>query len=58
LNIEIPKPEQVQRVTADIQAGHFPDAAEPIEKALDALDEGTEAAAPTSETVTVLLTTL
>ena len=39
MNLEIHKPELVQRVNAHIQTGHFHDADELIEKALDALDE-------------------
>ena len=39
MNLEIHKPELVQRVNAHIQAGHFHDADELLEKALDALDE-------------------
>ena len=39
MNLEIHKPELVQRVNAHIQAGHFQDADELIEKALDALEE-------------------
>ena len=38
MNIEILKLELVQRVTGHIQAGHFQNADELIEKALDALD--------------------
>jgi Arc/MetJ-type ribon-helix-helix transcriptional regulator len=58
MNIEIHKPELVQRVTAHIQAGHFHDAAELIEKALDALDEQTAASGPTTETGAMLLAAL
>jgi len=39
MNLEIHKPELVQRVQAQIQTGHFHDTDELIEKALDALDE-------------------
>ncbi len=39
MNLEIHKPELVQRVNAQIQSGHFHDIDELIEKALDALDE-------------------
>jgi hypothetical protein len=39
VNLEIHKPELVERVQAQIQSGHFHDADELIEKALDALDE-------------------
>ncbi len=38
MNLEVHKPELVKRVTAHIQTGHFHDADELIEKALDALD--------------------
>jgi predicted hydrolase (HD superfamily) len=39
MNIEIHKPELVQGVNAHIRTGHFHDADELLEKALDALDE-------------------
>lgn len=39
MNLEIHNPELVQRVNAQIQSGHFHDADELIEKALDALEE-------------------
>jgi len=39
VNLEIHKPELMQRVNAHIQGGHFHDADELIEKALDALEE-------------------
>lgn len=45
MNLEIHKPELVQRVNAHIQTGHFHDADEVIERALDAL-EGVAATAP------------
>jgi len=38
MNLEIHKPELVQRVNAHIQTGHFLDADEVLEKALDALE--------------------
>ena len=57
MNLEIHKPELVQRVNAQIQSGHFHDVDELIEKALDALDERT-AAAPTNETGAVVLEAL
>ena len=50
MNIEIRKPELVERVQAQIQSGHFHDADELIEKALDALDE--QALSPVSVTAT------
>jgi hypothetical protein len=43
MNLEIHKPELVQRVNARIQNGQFHDADELLEKALDALDERTNA---------------
>lgn len=47
MNLEIHKPELVQRVTAHIQTGQFLNAEEVIEKALDALDEkGPPSASP------------
>jgi len=39
VNLEIHKPELVQRVNAQLQSGHFHDVDELIEKALDALNE-------------------
>jgi Arc/MetJ-type ribon-helix-helix transcriptional regulator len=39
MNLEIHKPELVQRVNAHIQTGQFHDADEVLEKALDALEE-------------------
>jgi hypothetical protein len=50
LNLQIQKPELARRVQAQIQSGHFRDADELIEKALDALDE--RATAATAETAT------
>lgn len=44
MNLEIRKPELAQRVQAQIQSGHFNDVDELLEKALDALDERTNAA--------------
>jgi hypothetical protein len=38
MNLEIHKPELVQRVSAHIHTGHFQDADELLEKALDALE--------------------
>ena len=52
MNLEIHKPELAQRVQAQIQSGHFHDVDELIEKALDALDERTSAAAPVRDTRT------
>ena len=57
MNIEIHKPELVQRVTAHIQTGQFQNADELIEKALDALDEHT-AAAPMTATGAIVLAAL
>ena len=45
MNLEIHRPELMQRVNAQIQSGHFHDADELIEKALDALEEKTLASA-------------
>jgi Arc/MetJ-type ribon-helix-helix transcriptional regulator len=39
MNLEIHKPELLQRVNAHVQTGQFHDADEVLEKALDALDE-------------------
>lgn len=39
MNLELHRPEVMQRVNAHIQTGHFHDADELIEKALDALDK-------------------
>jgi hypothetical protein len=39
MNLEIHKPQLIERVNAHIQAGHLHDADELIEKALDAPDE-------------------
>jgi Arc/MetJ-type ribon-helix-helix transcriptional regulator len=47
MNLEIHKPELVQRVQAQIQSGNFHDTDELIEKALDALEKAT--AVPTPE---------
>jgi hypothetical protein len=49
MNLEIHKPELVQRVTAHIQTGQFHDTDELIEKALDALEEKTPAPVPPAE---------
>ena len=56
MNLEIHKPELAERVRAQIQSGHFQDADDLLEKALDALDES----AATSKTATgaVLLAAL
>jgi Arc/MetJ-type ribon-helix-helix transcriptional regulator len=43
MNLEIHKPELVQRLNAQIQSGHFHDMDEFIEKALDALEGQTPA---------------
>jgi hypothetical protein len=43
LNLEIHKPELVERVNAQLQRRHFHDVDELIEKALDALDEKSSA---------------
>jgi Arc/MetJ-type ribon-helix-helix transcriptional regulator len=49
MTLEIHKPELVQRVNAQIQSGHFHDADELIEKALDALEGKTPAPASAVE---------
>ena len=48
MNIEIHKPELVERVNAHIEAGYAHDADELFEKALDALDEKSLVPAPAS----------
>lgn len=58
MNLEIHKPELVERVQAQIQSGLFHDADELIEKALDALDERAIAAAPATATGAVVLAAL
>ena len=46
MNLEIHKPELVQRVNAQLQSRHFHDVDELIEKALDALDEKSSVSPP------------
>jgi len=58
MNLEIHKPELVQRVNAHIQTGLFHDADELLEKALDALDEHATAAAQATATGAVVLAAL
>jgi hypothetical protein len=58
MNLEIHKPELVQRVNAQIQSGHFHDVDELLERALDALDEQATAAAPPTATGAVVLAAL
>jgi hypothetical protein len=58
MNLEIRKPELVQRVNAHIQNGRFHDAEEVLEKALDALDEQATAAASPTATGAVVLAAL
>ncbi|HET6840638.1 MAG TPA: hypothetical protein VFK06_03000 [Candidatus Angelobacter sp.] len=58
MNLEIRKPELVQRVQEQIQSGHFLDADELIEKALDALDEQAIAVVPGAATGAVVLAAL
>jgi hypothetical protein len=58
MNLEIHKPELVQRVNAHIQNGRFHDADEVLEKALDALDEQSAAATPPTATGAVVLAAL
>jgi hypothetical protein len=57
MNLEIHKPELLERVNAHIQTGQFHDTDELIEKALDALDER-NASAPADETGAVVLAAL
>ena len=54
MNLEIHKPELVQRVNAHIQAGKFHDLDELLEKALDALDQPTPNATLTETGAVVL----
>lgn len=49
MNLEIHKPELLQRMNTHIQAGHFHDADELIEKALDALEGKAPAPIPPVE---------
>ena len=58
MNLEIHKPELAQRVQARIQSGHFHDADDLIEKALDALDEQVTAQVPGAATGAVVLAAL
>jgi len=58
MNLEIHKPQLVQRVNAQIQSGHFHDLDELLEKALDALDERTPGIESEAETGAVVLAAL
>ncbi len=58
MNLEIHKPELLKRVNAHIQNGHFHNADEVLEKALDALDEQATAAPPPTATGAVVLAAL
>jgi Arc/MetJ-type ribon-helix-helix transcriptional regulator len=58
MTIEIHKPELARRVQAQIQSGHFHNADELIEKALNALDEQTNTIAPAAVTGAVVLAAL
>jgi hypothetical protein len=49
MNLEIHKPELMQRVNAEIQIRHLHDADELLEQALDALDEKSPAPASAAE---------
>jgi Arc/MetJ-type ribon-helix-helix transcriptional regulator len=49
MNLEIHNPELVQRVNAQIQSGHFHDADELLERALDMLEEKTSGPATAAE---------
>lgn len=58
MNIEINKPDLVERLTTRIRGGQFHDADELIEKALDALDEHTAASSSSTATGAVVLAAL
>jgi hypothetical protein len=58
MNLEIHKPELIERVNAHIQTGHFHDAEELLERALDALDEHATGSAPPMATGAVVLAAL
>lgn len=58
MNLEIHDPELAERVNAHIQTGRFHDADELLEKALDALDERTDAATATKKTGAAILAAL
>jgi hypothetical protein len=58
MNLEIHRPELVQRVNAHIRNGNFHDADELLEKALDALDGQATGAAPKAATGAVVLAAL
>jgi hypothetical protein len=58
MNIEIHKPDLVQRLTMHIQTGKFNDTDELIEKALDALDQHGATTVPVTETGAVVLAAL
>ncbi len=49
MNLEINNPELVERVNAQIQSGHFHDADELLEKALDVIEAKTPALASAAE---------
>lgn len=52
MNLEIHKAELLRRVNAHIEAGHFHDADDFLEKALDVIDEKSTAPATTRDTRT------
>jgi len=58
MNLEIQKPELVQRVNAQIQSRHLHDADELIEQALDALDEKSPTAAAPAKDIEELFAPL
>jgi len=58
MNLEIHNPGLAQRVQAQILSGHFQDADDLLEKALDALDEQSSAVTPETATGAVLLAAL
>jgi len=55
MSLEIHNPELVQRVYAHIQSGHFHDADEPLERALDALEGLAPAATLTGSVILAAL---
>jgi Arc/MetJ-type ribon-helix-helix transcriptional regulator len=58
MNLEIHKLELAQRVQAQIRSGHFHDADDLLEKALDAIEEQSTAATPETATGAVLVAAL
>lgn len=58
MNLEIHKPELARRVQAHIQTGHFHDADELLEKALDVIEGKAAAPPPATATGSVILAAL